>query len=538
MDDENIGGIGAQASKEPDAGFKITTTAEGVFLTVYPRRDEGASVDEQVILQAIGQQGLDKYSHANVTEALQETSGKPVKIAELPETEPEVQIAVSKDKMEADIQIHLPKNSKPPTVEKAMQKISDMGIVFGINEEVIRQVCATPETHMVFAVGQKPVDGTNATINVLVNMENKGHPAALEDGRVDYKNLNIFTIVAQDDVLAEKIPATPGVPGTNILGQTLPAKPGKDVPLPLGKNVTAVDKLKIVAAMSGQMQLVGNKINVLPVIEIKEDVDLSTGNIEFIGSVVVRGSVQQDFHVKAEGNVEINGTVSGGTVEGKNVVIKMGIQGMHCGYIKAVENVVTKYMENAKVIAGQDILVSDVILHSQVSAGKRVVVEGKRGQIIGGTIMAGEEIRVQSVGTHMSTATNMEVGVNPMLREEYQQVRKEIKKLETTLDQAQKAVHILKSVDSQLLSPDKREMLLKTTKTQFQLAGQIDHLRTRLDEIELALEDMRYGHIKAANVIYPGVKITIGTLVKPIREPLKFVSLYAEDGEIKIGTFK
>ena len=89
------------------------------------------------------------------------------------------------------------------------------------------------------------------------------------------------------------------------------------------------------------------KISVIPVIEVNGDVDLSTGNIEFVGNVIVRGSVQTGFFVKAGGDVEITGTVSGGIVEGKDVVIRMGIIGMQNGYVSAVQDLQAKFIQNA-----------------------------------------------------------------------------------------------------------------------------------------------------------------------------------------------
>ena len=180
----------------------------------------------------------------------------------------------------------------------------------------------------------------------------------------------------------------------------------------------------------------------------------------------------------------------------------------------------------------------EVVLHSRLSAGKKVIVEGRRGLIAGGNIMAGEEIRAKLIGTQMATSTELEVGVNPQLREEYQNIKREIKKVEVSLEQTQKALSILRAMDQSSMPQDKREMLLKLTKAQFHLVGQVETMRNRMTDIELAFEEMKYGRIKAAEVIYPGVKLVIGTLVKPIREPMKFVSLYAEDGEIRIGTYK
>ena len=242
--------------------------------------------------------------------------------------------------------------------------------------------------------------------------------------------------------------------------------------------------------------------------------------------------------VKSGENVEVHGSVCGGVVEGQNVFIKMGVQGMHKGRILAEKNVVAKFIENAQVVAGEEVIVSEAILHSKVSAGKRIIVDGKRGMVIGGTITAGEEIRSKSLGTHMATNTEVEVGVNPMLREEHQALKRDLRKQELSLDQTQKALALLRSRDLNSLPPEKRDIMLKMTKAQFQLAGQVESMRSRMVEIELSLEEMRNGRVRVMDTVYPGVKIVLGNLVKFIREPEKFVSYYAEDGDIHKGSYK
>jgi len=440
--------------------------------------------------------------------------------------------------MEASLLIVVPKRSRPLLLEEVLEKIKTAGIKYGVDYNAIQRAYERPGLKVICARGQQPVDGKDAYIQYYVDVENKGRPAEMENGKLDFKNLNLFITVKQGELLAEKIPPTPGIPGTDVLGNVVIAKQGKDIPLPLGKNVHVVDGTKIIASMAGHLVEANKRINIIPVIEIKGDVDLSTGNIEFVGNVIVHGSVQSGFTVKAEGNVEIAGTVSGGIVEGKNVTIRVGVQGMYRGYVKAAENVVTKFVENATIHAGQDVIVSDVILHSRITAGRRVLVESRRGLIVGGQIVAAEEIRAKVAGTQLAISTDLEVGVNPLLREEFQCLRKDIKKTETTLDQVQKSLATLRSIDPNVLSPDKKEMLLKLTKAQFQLISQLENMRNRITAIELAFEEMRYGRIKIADTVYPGVKIVVGTQVKPIRELLKYVSFYVEDGEIKIGTFK
>lgn len=523
-------------------GYSIVVNDRDVYLTICPPGSGASPVDEITITAKLQELKVTEYNSSIIIRALKEADGQPVKVAEIPLiipiVEPDIRVLVARDRMEAALQITLPPNSRPLGMDELLEEIKKNGVVFGLNHEHIKKAYDSPGFRIVCAKGQQPINGENAYIKYHVSIESNGRPSEMEDGSVDFKNLNLFTIIQEGDLLAEKVPATLGIPGIDVLGNAIIAKSGKDIPIPAGKNVQIVNGNTLVAMIAGQLLIANNKINVVPVIEIKEDVDVSTGNIEFIGDVIVRGSVQPGFSIKADGNVEIFGTISGGIVEGKNVTIKMGIQGMHRGYVKAKENVVAKFIENATVHAGMDIMVRDVVLNSRISASKKVLVEGQRGLIVGGTVMAGEEIRAKVVGTHMATITTLEVGVNPMLREEYQHVRAEIKKVDINLEKAKQALSILKSMDQSSMPPDKREMLLKLTKAQFHLVGQGETMRNRITVIQGEFEEMRDGRIKVADVIYPGVKVVVGTLVKPIGEILKFTSLYAEDGEIKIGTFK
>ncbi|MDR3592784.1 MAG: FapA family protein [Negativicutes bacterium] len=538
-DNENISG---QTDQQPpvDGTFKVEIKEDGVFLTVSPPKNGGTPVTETTVVNDLKSRDIKDFNFGQVIRTAKEASGNPTKVSEKSTAdlaEPEIQVLVDRERMEATLTIVMPKNSRPLAIQEVHDKIHAAGVLHGIDRESIQRAYDRPGLQVTCAKGDPAVDGTSASIQYSFDLSKKGQPVELPDGRVDFKDLNLYTVVAEGDVLAEKIPPTPGTTGTDVLGQPAFAKPGKDILLPAGKNVYVEDN-KVIAGIAGQMQIINNKIHVSPVIEIKGDVDLSTGNIEFVGNVVIRGSVQAGFSVKADGNIEIHGSVSGGTVDGKNVLIRMGIQGMQRGYVKAKETVATKFIENANVSADGDIMVTDTILHSRVHAGKKVLVEGKRGFIAGGHVMATEEIRAKIVGTHLAVATDLEVGVNPEIRDEYQRIRKELKQAENNLDQAQKTLLILKRFDQSELPPDKREMLLKLTKQQFLLAGQVDTMRRRITEIELIFEEARYGRIRVSDVVYPGVKIVMGPLVKPIRESHKYVSFFSEEGEIKIGSFR
>lgn len=574
-----------------EKGYTLEFKNDGTYLTVYPYIDDRILFELTDITKILHKNGIKNYGIELIAKTIRDGSGKEIKIAnsignntstmsttapagksatsdgntktsnhtivsgdstlvssadngnvssqnnEMSASDPVITITISKDKMTAILRIEREAESKKPTINMIMDKINESGIVFGIQEKAVKNALQYSGNDVVIAEGKAPVNGENASIVKKFNVAKQGQPESLDNGRVDFKNLNLFTVVEKGELLAERIPQTPGIPGMDILGGAVAAKPGKAMMLPAGKNTKIIDDHKVVATLAGQVIVTGNKMSVTPTIEIKNDVDLSTGNIEFNGSVIVRGSVQAGFMIKAEGDVDVFGTISGGTVEARNITIKAGIQGMQRGYIKASEDIRSNFAENARIIAGRDIFISEAVLHSDLSAGKRIIVQGRRGVIAGGSAVAGEEILTKFAGTQMDTSTKLEVGINPMLRDEYQEARKALTKAQVTLDQAQKALNVLKATNPDQLSPTKKELLLRLTKSQFPLAGDVKKYKDRVLEIESAFEDLKAGKIKISDTVYPGVKIVVGSVIKHIRSAVQHSTFYEEDGEIKTGPF-
>ena len=520
--------------------FFVQTNDEGVFLTVNPTPAGSQPVSVGQVLDALHSQQVLEYNRLSVEEAVRNPNGSPVKIAEAPQKkrDAEISVIVSRDRMEAFLQIDTSGDAAKPSPELVAKRVEQAGVLYGVLAEAVAGALRQSNQRVLCAKGKAPENGVEAQVKYLVDLSQRGKPAELHGGGVDFKDLGLYINIEKGQVLAEKIPATPGVAGMDVCGNPIPAKPGKDIVLHPGANIHVVDDVKLVAAASGNLVVAGGKLSISPVLQIKGDVDLSTGNIHFAGDVMIKGSVSEGFSVKAGGNVDIAGMVSGGSVEGANVTVRQGIIGLNKAVITAMDTVSAKFVENAKIVADQDILVQDVVLHSQLSAGKKVRVEGRRGQIVGGVVSAGDEIVAKSAGNASTMPTELQAGVNPKLREEYLNLRKELKAMEASLDQIQKGLFTLRSMDQNQLPPEKKELLLKITRAQFTTLGQVETMRKRLAELETAYEELKSGQVKISDTVYPGVKITIGSLIKPIQEELRFVTFYADAGEIKFRPFR
>lgn len=456
-----------------------------------------------------------------------------------------LRVEVSQDEMQAFLYIEGLEGGCYPSFGQAMEALRGSGVVFGIDEGEVRKLLASPVPggYREVARGIAPVNGTEAVIRWDVELTSIARPAETVDGHVDYRNLNVVQSVTQGQVLCQKTPATKGSPGMTVTGRNVEPKAGKDTPLPLsGKNV-AVDGtgLKLLAGCSGHVVLNGNRLSVVRVYEISRDVDFSTGDIDFLGTVLIRGSVRPGFSVRAEEDIEVEGYVDCGFLSaGRNVTVRNGVQGGGKGNVDAAGTVKARFIENARVKAGKDIAVNDYIMHSHVTAGSKVQVTGSKGTIVGGLLRAGQEVSATIIGSELAAATRIEVGVSPELREELLTTASALLRSEKDLEHARAATNILKEIEQsgKLVDTEKKEALLRVIRNRFRLEGEREALLQRKVELEEELAACRNGRVRASETIFPGVKVTVGQASYAVIDELSRVSLTVDpEGEIVLGPY-
>jgi uncharacterized protein (DUF342 family) len=211
---------------------------------------------------------------------------------------------------------------------------------------------------------------------------------------------------------------------------------------------------------------------------------------------------------------------------------------MSRGVIKARERLVVGFIENATVYADEDVIVSDFIMNSNVFAGSRVIIEGRRGLIRGGRISAGQVIRAATVGNKSGVTTELEVSINPFLKDELLKLRSEIQKDETLYEELDRSISFIRKQGVERLVAVKRERY-KKNEAEFQaLPERIEENRQRITSIENLLRLLKSGRIRVSDFIYPGTKVSIGSSTKTLKDALKYVSFYAHEGEIKFSSLR
>ena len=540
------------------AGYQFEFRPDGVYFAVYPTTGSTILYELSDMRQILADYGVDDYDILTLAKTVRKADGVPVKLSnrviEAVGSEAEnqdaavspmreddgeyagVDVDVSRDKMTATIRYDLKKGTRCPTADMVRQALKEKGVVYGIDEAAIEKGTTSLDSYIA-AHGDVPVNGTDARIEKKYDLSHKGRPRIIESDRVDYKDMNLFVLAKAGQLLAERIPQTRGKEGKDVFGFPAPARNGKPIPLNVGKNAEIREENKIYALIDGQIVEDGKRIGIDPHLSISGSVGVGTGNIDFAGSVEISGNIDAGFIVKATGDIEVSGFVSGADVDGRNVFISGGITGQGRGKITAKEDVRAAFAENALVEAGRDIYIADAVLHSTIKAGKKIVVEDRRGLITGGYIAAGEEIRAKVVGNQAFVVTKLVVGVNPALSQRYQKACREYKEDKQRLSQITQMLNTFSKIDTSRLPENRIAQIATLTRSQFPLAGKIKREEKLIEELQEELEKMEDGKIRVADIIYPGVSVSVNSIKRNFQTEVRGCTLTVQEDEVTIGPY-
>lgn len=454
-----------------------------------------------------------------------------------------LQITISEDKMQAFLTFKQTENPLQLAEADLERFIASKGVKYGVRKDVLRLICDNPHdfyfSENVVAVGMEAQNGIDGLVKVLVDMGGGSRkPLVREDGSVDYKEVVQLANVKAGQLIAERLPPEPGVKGMNVAGEEIPAKDGKEANFKIGKNVVAnAENTGLYAAIDGLVTKTDkDKLNVFPVYEVNGDVDYNIGNIDFVGTVVIRGNVLTGFKIRASGDIRVTGGIEGAEVESEgSIEISGGIIGSNKGFVKAGRSVKCSFIQEGNVIAGEDVIVTQSIMHSNVRAGQSITCVGTKGLIVGGVLQAGERVTVRTLGNATSTATAVEVGVRPELRQELAELRNSVRDLTSSLDKTDKALALLNQLAAVgQLSPDRMEMRVKLGATRRQTAEELQVAKEGILRIEKTLDDMSTARVDVTHTIYGGTKIVIGRYTRFVKDSVQRVSFRFSDGEINL----
>ena len=304
-------------------------------------------------------------------------------------------------------------------MSEILEALAKAGVKFGIDEDEIgKAIDADFGVKTIVARGKPPKEGCDAIIHIKERPEISA-PKELEDGRMDYKNLQLVKNVLKGQVLAEKEAAMEGRPGLDVRRVPIDSPEIVDPPLPAGDNtVITPDGLKLVSVLDGHLYIGRDTshreiIHVRETFELRTHVDMKTGNLDCIGNCLIHGAVREGFKVVASGNVTIKGQVEGAIIESRNgnVFLERGMKGQNKGIVRAKKEVRAKFLENVTVEAEGDINVKEHIYHSKLRTfGSIRILNKDPGSMMGGEASFMNRFVCRQLGSETEPKTRLYFG--------------------------------------------------------------------------------------------------------------------------------
>ena len=458
-----------------------------------------------------------------------------------PEHEPidgKFELSISSDLTEAALTVYSSHfGGKDVTEQEVLSEIQSKGIVYGLNSKLISDIIKNKMFGKPYEIAKytPPTDGVDGTLTYLFeqNVENK--PKEDEKGFVDYRDLGIIRNIKAGTPIGTITFPTEGEPGTNIKGAPIAQKKGVEAKVPMGDNVVLNgDKSHIIAKCDGNLKFSGGKFSVETVYTMRGNVDASTGNLDFIGDIVVKGEVMEGFKVSSLKSITIFENTTGAVIEaGGDVVIKKG-----CINTKVTShgNVSVDFCENSKITCDGD-LKGDAFITSDIYCGGELIAQGKKGILMGGKYTCLKNLTANSIGSKSYAATLVTVGDNAIMLEEMDDCNKKLHEIDFQILRCTQAIDFLNEKKKIMtLPPEKEELLSSSVKSRIMLNMEKKKITSRIEEIKAYLENKENLSITCKKELYPGTKIIINDFVFAVNDKYQYCKIFLDEDGIKTET--
>lgn len=444
-----------------------------------------------------------------------------------------VEVSVNPNHTTAFVSFSRPENGGADiSVEKVLAALAEKNVSYGILNDDIELAVKQKryDENICVAKWDMPTDGVDGTIKFFYNIESHAAPVENENGVVDYKNLGLVrNITAGTPIAAITLP-TEGEPGKDITGKVVMQKKGVAAKVNVGQGTSLInDGKEIIAAVDGNLVYKNGAFHVEETLVINGDVDVSSGNIDFIGAVTIRGSVFEGFRVTSKRDININGSINGAELSADgNISIKIGSINSE---IECKGDVKLGFCENSKIRA-EGSVESASFVGGEVFADKKIIATGK-GVIMGGKYTALDGIEASVIGSEKYAKTLITLGNNAVLSEERDKLEKHIAELEDKADQLGKMLVTLNNLAKKSrLSPEREQLKTEALRNRLKMQSEVKKCRMRILEIDDALQLTQNLSVACKRVIYPGVTIRINSCVLQVNAATNHARAAVENGEI------
>lgn len=424
-------------------------------------------------------------------------------------------VKISDDHMSATLYLTPPPPGESYTVQEVADHLRHNGVNYGITFSALEEMVRGNEFYkdVVVAKGTEAVHGINGYYEFFFEQDSKKtkRPLIRSDGSVDYQSMSVIESVRKGDKLVTYHPAVEGSHGMDVTGREFRAHPAKELPTLHGTGFeVSYDGLTYFAAIEGKVEYDNYKLFVRDVYEFKGDLDQIVGKIDFRGDVIVHGNVGSGTMIRASKSITVEGSVEAALlVADGDIILKKGMQGGKKARVVCGGNVYANFIEFTEVEAKGNVE-ANIILNCRVNAGKDIVVSGKKGAIVGGSVYCVGVVRTTILGNSVGVRTRAAVGTssdmerrNHLLRVKCDSTKESLAK--TMLEIQTFQTSVLASESSEVRDAKMKQLQRRKERDERLLA----HVEKELKKIEEMLAIAREAKVSVSATAYSASVIRI-----------------------------
>lgn len=553
--------------EDGEAGhFLVERRLDRAWLCVFPPGRNGRPVRLADVLARLELFQLASYDRLAIEEIVERADGEFHEAGDWPAPpaiDAEIRVSISDDELTASVEIHPPRfGGREATAERIREALQVAGVTHGVDEDQLARIAASeglepgessdaPRRRAVYTLarGKLPGPGRPARIAHKFDPHPRAAPAPApsESSRVDFRKLNVIQTCMSGDLLAELESGVRGTPGWTVRGRELPPRESGAPELLAGANTElSSDGQRLYAKIAGHVRFQNvdsdqrARISVEEVLEV-ERVDYSIGHIDFPGTVRIKSEVLDGFEVRAVGDILIEETVGAVRLFAQgDIVLSGGAVLRGEGQIEAQGDVYARFFQDAHVLAQGSIFVEEAAFNSHLTAGRDVVITAGRGELIGGTTLAGSSVHANKIGSRIEPLTQITVGITPETMQRMQALNREYDEKQQTLRRAEN--HLLQLEEGRKRG---RKIEAGEEETRAKLGLIVERYRKtlrNLDEqrkrLHNAADPPPGAVIIAEEELFPNVEASFGASVRKYRvegRPISGRSRFLlEDGRVRL----
>lgn len=520
--------------------FQVNVASDGTYIHFFPAEGDGKPVDVKE-MDAYLQTKCIPYDKRSVF--LEAEKNKATKImlnnSQIRPLDEYMIFTVSEDRMSVNARFYPPSEGGSLMTEEEIRKDlqynkikaePDTEVIQGFLSD--RRYC----TDYIIATGTPVTPGIDGYVEYMFDTDPVARPKTNEDGSVDFHALNSVRACGAGQVIAKLHNEQPGKPGYDVFGEIIMPKEVRKAAIKHSKGSTLSEDGVLTSDVDGHVTLTDGMVFVSSVLEVK-DVDVSTGDINYEGNLLVDGNITTGYKVNVTGDIEVRGVIEAAEVTaGGQITVAKGINGMEKGVIKAGHSVVAKYINSVAELESGGMVQAELILNSHVSAKDMIKVEGRKGFITGGLARAGSKIEAKTIGSDMGAPTNVEVGTDPALKARHAKLIKQNEELRANLSRTEP---VLMATVERLKRGEKLppEQLMKMQELNKVIQQEKETLKNNMEELanmEMEFDSESIAEVVVLGVAYAGTRITVSDATLTLKKDYQYCRFRREGADVRM----